>query len=63
MRTHTCSRCRTQQVIPTHQIVKFDATVQHLCHDCWEAFRSWFYAGDRIVQLDPTAVSEPPRAA
>jgi hypothetical protein len=63
MRKHACSRCRTEQVIPTHQIVKFDTTVQPLCRDCWEGFRAWFFAGDRIIRLDPITNGDSPRAA
>ncbi len=45
MDKQTCSRCFYQEVIPTHQYVKFDEEVQYLCRDCWEAFRRWFHWG------------------
>ncbi len=51
MRKHTCSRCRKEEQIPTHQLVKFDAQCNDLCRDCWEGFRAWFYAGDRISRF------------
>ena len=41
-------------MIPTHQMVKFDTVVQPLCRDCWQGFRSWFFAGERIIRLDAT---------
>ncbi|MEZ0229200.1 MAG: hypothetical protein ACAI25_11295 [Planctomycetota bacterium] len=51
MRTHTCSRCRKAEQIPTNQLVKFDASFHDLCRDCWQGFRSWFYAGERIARV------------
>ncbi len=42
MKGHSCSRCREADVIPTHQVVKFDTRVQYLCGCCWQQFRSWF---------------------
>jgi hypothetical protein len=63
MRTHTCSRCRKVEQIPTNQLVKFDATLHDLCQDCWLAFRSWFYAGERIVRLNESTDPSTPNAA
>ena len=51
MKKHTCSRCRKVEQIPTHQLVRFDAAFHDLCQDCWQGFRSWFYAGDRVTLL------------
>ena len=51
MKTHTCSRCRKVELIPTHQLVKFDTGYHDLCKDCWEGFRSWFFAGERVKKF------------
>jgi hypothetical protein len=45
-----------EQLIPTHQIVKFDGAIQALCQDCWEGFRAWFFAAERIVRFDPAMI-------
>ncbi len=60
MRKHVCQRCRREDQIPTHQLVKFDATVHELCKDCWEGFRAWFFAGHRITRTpaEPTCGPE-----
>jgi hypothetical protein len=65
MSKHVCSRCRRLEVIPTHQVVRFDASVHALCRDCWQAFRAWFYAGDRIGRFEappPVGGTEPEAA-
>ncbi len=45
-----CRRCGSEEIIPTHQYVKFDITVQYLCSDCWEEFRRWFNQGHNTTQ-------------
>ncbi len=56
MRKHTCSRCRREEPIPTNQMVKFDTDFHNLCKDCWEGFRSWFFAGERITRFVDTTL-------
>lgn len=60
MRKHVCNRCRREEQIPTHQLVKFDAEHHNLCSDCWQGFRSWFYAGDRITRFAESSVIDTP---
>jgi DNA-directed RNA polymerase subunit RPC12/RpoP len=43
-----CTRCQAEEAIPTHQYVKFDGHVQYLCAACWQVFRKWFFASNRI---------------
>ena len=47
-----CQRCNVQEYIPTFQYVKFDNRVQYLCSSCWQIFRKWFFAGNRIEKRD-----------
>ena len=58
MKKHVCSRCRAEESIPTHQLLKFDASGHELCGGCWKAFRAWFFAGDRIVRWAEPKTSE-----
>lgn len=45
MNAQCCKRCGKEEIIPTHQHVKFDLEVKDLCTSCWEKFRSWFNSG------------------
>jgi hypothetical protein len=47
MSTIKCDRCRVEEYIPTHQFVKFEDTIHHLCQACWELFKAWYYRGAR----------------
>jgi hypothetical protein len=49
MSAQICCRCHAEQYIPTHQYVKFDATVYYLCSECWELFRNWYFRGPKAV--------------
>jgi len=47
-----CRRCDIEGLIPTFQYVKFDGDVQYLCDACWQMFRRWFFAADRIEKRE-----------
>jgi hypothetical protein len=59
MKKHVCSRCRHEAVIPTHQLLRFDSDYQQLCRDCWEGFRAWFFAGEKIRRYADPQIDKP----
>jgi hypothetical protein len=44
-----CSRCRSEEYIPTHQFVKFDEKINYLCQECWALFRNFYFRGPKAV--------------
>ncbi len=49
MSRQNCSRCGQEEHIPTHQFVKYDLEVKYLCGSCWEDFRAFMNARERMV--------------
>jgi len=47
-----CTRCRSEEYIPTFQFVKFDDEVMYLCASCWQVFRRWFFVGTKGERPD-----------